>query len=72
MKTGEVIKQILKEKGIKMSWLAEQLKLSSSTLYNRLDEDLKVNFILEICKVINISLDDVFKKYDEMLKEKEK
>lgn len=63
MITGKIIKQILKEKGIKISWLAEQLKMSNSTLSSRLNGDLKVDFTLQICNLINISLNDVYDRY---------
>ena len=67
MITGKIIKQILKEKGLKISWLAEQLNLATSTLATRLNGDLKVDFTLKICDKINITLDDIYARY---LKEK--
>lgn len=67
MITGKIIKQILKEKGLKISWLAEQLNLAKSTLTTRLNGDLKVDFTLQICDKINITLDDIYARY---LKEK--
>ena len=69
MITGKIIRQILKEKGLKISWLAEQLKMSNSTLSTRLNGDLKVDFTLKICNVLKISLDDVYMKYKESMKE---
>lgn len=69
MKTGEIIKQILKEKGLKISWLAEQLEMKNSTLSTRLNRDLKVDFTLKICKKIGITLDDVCTRYKESMKE---
>lgn len=63
MVTGKIIKQILKEKGLKISWLAEQLNLSNSTLCSRLKGDLKVDFTLQICSKIDISLDDLCARY---------
>ena len=69
MKSGEIIKQILKEKGLKISWLAEQLKIKNSTLSTRLNRDLKVDFTLKICKVLKISLNDVYIRYKESMKE---
>jgi transcriptional regulator with XRE-family HTH domain len=63
MITGKIIKQILKEKGLKISWLADQLKINTSTLSERLNRDLKVDFTLQICNIINISLDDLCERY---------
>jgi transcriptional regulator with XRE-family HTH domain len=71
MITGQIIKQILKEKGLKISWLAEQLKMSNSTLSTRLNGDLKVDFTLQICNLINISLDDLYARYKNLNKGKE-
>ena len=71
MITGKIIRQILKEKGLKISWLAEQLKMSNSTLSTRLNGDLKVDFTLQICNLINVSLDDVCARYKNFKKEKE-
>lgn len=63
--TGQLIKQILKERGLKMSWLAKKLKISNSTLASRLNSDLKVSFLIEVCGELNISINDVFTRYIE-------
>lgn len=69
MITGKIVKQILKEKGLKLSWLAKQLNLSDSTLSTRLNGDLKVGFAMQVCDIIDVSLDDLCARYKENSKE---
>lgn len=63
MKTGEIVKDILQEKGLKISWLAEKLNIKNNTLSNRLCGELKVDFAIKICDVLKISLDEIYNRY---------
>jgi len=65
MKSGQVLKQILKEKGIKNCWFAEQLGISRSTLVSRLNSDIRISDTIKICEVLHITIDEFFERCKE-------
>lgn len=56
MTDTEKLKEIILKKGIKMTYLAEQLNLSNQGFYNKLNN--KTNFygheIQKLCEILNI------------------
>lgn len=58
MNAGTVIKQILYNKGIKQSWIAEQLRLSKSDLSQKLKKDINIDLLLNILDLINVSFQE--------------
>lgn len=65
MKSGNVIRKFLKEKGIKNCWLAKKLGISNSTLNSYLNSDMKISNTVRVCEALNISLDEFFERYKE-------
>lgn len=63
---GIVLKQILYDKGIKQSWVAEQVNLSKSDLSQRLKKNISIELLLKILDLINIS----FQEFTELYKDK--
>lgn len=56
MNTGQIIKKVLKEHGIKQKWLADKLRISQSRLTMILKRDVRVNELASICRVTNIPI----------------
>ncbi|BAO04886.1 MULTISPECIES: helix-turn-helix transcriptional regulator [Clostridium] len=62
------LKEILKDKGIKQVWLAEQVGINSKTLSNIINGkyNTSLEVALKISEVLKMSTDDIFKlKKDE-------
>ena len=63
MAVANNLKQILKDKGIKQSWLAEQVDITPTTLgnivHNRFNTSLEV--ALRIAIVLNIRVEEIFR-----------
>ncbi|MGN1200891.1 MAG: helix-turn-helix domain-containing protein [Candidatus Caccovivens sp.] len=62
MKSGQIIKMILKEKGLKQIWLAKELKISPARLNMMLDRDIKFEEAIRICDALKISVDELSQK----------
>lgn len=63
MKSGLIMKEILIQKGIKQTWVAERLGITDSTLNAKFNTELKVGDVIKICTLINLDLDEFFKIY---------
>ena len=59
MDIGKKIKAFLKDNGIKLSWVAEQIGISKTTVYCALtsNKTLSVELYAKICNLFNLSLD---------------
>jgi DNA-binding Xre family transcriptional regulator len=56
MNVGRNIKKYMKLKGLKQSWLAEQLHVSDSNLSMLLNaKDMKVSTYISICNVLGVN-----------------
>lgn len=62
MTTGLLIKNILKKKGKKQKWLAEQLNIPTSSLSTMLKNDLKFSLVIKICEILQIELAEVLEE----------
>ena len=62
MKSGRVLKKILKERGIKNNWVAKRLGIANSTFACRLDSELKILDVFKICEIIEMPVDEFCKR----------
>lgn len=65
MNSGQIIRELLNEKGRKQKWLAEKLSISPATLSVALKRDLPFDLIANICEILEISIDEVYLKYQQ-------
>lgn len=63
MNSGQVIKDIMNERGIKQKWLATRLDIAPATLSTALTKCLSFEFVIKLCDILNISIDIVYEKY---------
>jgi len=56
------LKEILREKGIKQSWLAEQVGLHRGTLNNVISNkyNTSTEIVMKIAFILNMKIDDIF------------
>lgn len=56
------LKEILEERGIKQTWLAEQVGISYKTLSNIINGryNTSLDVALKIADVLNVKVDDIF------------
>ena len=61
------IKEVLKEKGIKQTWLAEKLDRSFNVVndYCNNKRQPKLEILFEIAKLLNVEVKDLIKEIDE-------
>ncbi|MBN3451421.1 transcriptional regulator [Clostridium botulinum] len=57
------LKEILKDRGIKQVWLAEQVGVNRKTLNNTINNKYNpsLELALKIAEVLNMSIHDIFK-----------
>lgn len=63
MNSGQIVKELLNEKGRKQKWLAEKLSISPATLSVALNRDMPFDLIANICEILEISIDEVYLRY---------
>lgn len=64
MHTGEIIKQILVEKGKKQKWLADKLNATDSKLCSMLKKDLQFEVLIKICKFLDVSINYIYEIHE--------
>ena len=62
MESGQIIKKILLEKGIKQTWFAHKLGIPASTLHSQLTRDLSIIELTKMCSILEIPIDVIFKR----------
>ncbi|HCL4447279.1 TPA: helix-turn-helix transcriptional regulator [Clostridium botulinum] len=63
MQVKNNLKEILKDRGIKQVWLAEQVGVNRKTLNNTINNKYNpsLELALKIAEVLNMSIHDIFK-----------
>lgn len=64
---GKILGEILKEKGIKQSELADELGMTRSTLNSIITRDtskVEIETFLAICKAIDVDPEELYQKYE--------
>lgn len=65
MKTGLIIKKILKDKGLKQKWLAQQLNISPARLSLMLDREISFDDAVKICNILGIPINELEQKKED-------
>jgi len=59
---GNNINEILAERGIKKTWLAQKLGISSQAMNDLLTRDIRLSTAMRVAKALDLSLDELAEK----------
>ena len=65
MNSGQIIKELIRERGLKQKWIANKLGIASPTLNEMLKKNLTFENVIQICQLINITLLEYYELYQQ-------
>lgn len=62
-KSGNILKEMIVEKGVKQSWIANKLGVSPSRFSQMLNNDVGIKVTLDILNLIGFTFEEFNKRY---------
>ena len=61
------LKQVIKDKGLKFSYVSKQMRMKDDTLRKKLNgnSEFKISELIKLCNILNISITEVLKNEQE-------
>lgn len=63
MNSGQILRNIIYERGIRLNWIADKLGIEYDTFTARLRKPISIELLFDICKLIDYDVQDYLNIY---------